>query len=265
MYYVEIKRKREGVCNICGKTESLTWDHVPPKGGIELTSMQMQSVFSILAGNQKDVKYTESQNGVKYRTICKICNETMGRLYDTTINEFAISVGRYLKSQLTLPPIIYHKTRPAALIRGVLGHLIASKIERDEALFDKRMAPLIFDSTKQIPSDIHIYYWIFPYGCSVTIRDMAIHLIFGPPKNIFFCHFIKYFPIAYMVSDKSPYKGVDELTQFREASLEDEIAIPIRLNDIKPANWPEMVDDTKIIIGGQSMANSIFATRKIKR
>ena len=31
MYYKKEKRKEIDLCNICGKSKRLTWDHVPPK------------------------------------------------------------------------------------------------------------------------------------------------------------------------------------------------------------------------------------------
>ncbi|MBI1807001.1 MAG: hypothetical protein HYR76_08130 [Ignavibacteria bacterium] len=265
MQYLKNKREQFGACNICGKDSPLTWDHVPPKGGIELTPVQMESVFRVLTGNNEGFKAAHSQNGVKYRTICKSCNETMGRRYDAALNEFALSVGRYLKTQLSLPPIIQHNTRPAALIRGILGHLVSAKIERDEAVLDKQISPLILDESLPIPDDIHIFYWIFPYDFICIVRDVAIVSLTDPTKSIHYCHFIKYFPIAYLVSNKPAYDGLEELTKFRNASIDDEIAIPIRLNQVKPIHWPEMVEDAKVMLGGQSLMNSVFASRKTKK
>ena len=31
MHYDKVKRDKTDFCNICGKYENLTWDHVPPK------------------------------------------------------------------------------------------------------------------------------------------------------------------------------------------------------------------------------------------
>jgi len=265
MHYIKVRREPIGACNICGISGPLTWDHVPPKGGIELAPVHMKSIFQNLTGTFEGFKTLESQNGVKYRTICKPCNEKMGQKYDPVINSFALSVGRYLKTLLTLPTVINHTTKPAALIRGLLGHLIAAKVQHDEVIFDKQVAPLVFNESKSIPDNIHIFYWIFPYDFSCTLRDMAITQLTDPKKAIHFCHVIKYFPIGYLISDQPSYEGLDELTKYKNLKTQEETAIPIRLKPIRPSNWPEMVDDTRIIFGGQALSNSIFATRKPKK
>ena len=130
MHYLKLKRDKNGTCNICHGQGPLSWDHVPPKGGIQCTSVQIRSIFSVLTGETRDFKPTYSQNGLKYRTICKPCNETIGHKYDSALNEFSLSVGKYLGTSLTLPPTIQHPTKPAALIRSVLAHILAAKIKK---------------------------------------------------------------------------------------------------------------------------------------
>jgi hypothetical protein len=265
MHYVKYKRDPSGRCNICGNEGPLTWDHVPPQGGIELKPVEMRSVFQSLTGQTEGFRTLESQNGVKYRTICKRCNETLGTKYDTVINSFAITVGRYLRTLLTLPPIVSHTTRPGALIRGILGHLLAAKAEPDEVPFDKIVAPLVFDETKPIPNDILIYYWLYPYDCSVSLRDFFISYIPLGDKGYYHCHVIKYFPIAYLITDRPFHQPLPELTKYRYLSPHEEAAIPIDLKSVRAPNWPETTDNGQVILGGQSMMNSIFATPKKKR
>ncbi len=47
-------------------------------------------------------KNVVSQNGVKYRTLCKDCNEYIGAEYDETLNQFVRSIGRILQVSPTL-------------------------------------------------------------------------------------------------------------------------------------------------------------------
>ena len=98
MHYAKSKREKISVCNLCREVKALSWDHVPPKGGIDIGPVEMETVFEIMTGDRDKPKLSESQNGVKYRTICSDCNSLLGREYDPTINDFAKSVGRYLKS-----------------------------------------------------------------------------------------------------------------------------------------------------------------------
>jgi len=126
MHFAKYKREKISTCNICMEDKPLSWDHVPPKGGINLTSVQMQTVFNLMAGDRGEPWLRESQNGVKYRTICKQCNELLGVQYDPTINDFAIEIGRFLNSGLQLPRIVNHPVKPT-LAEGFTGAFTRSQ------------------------------------------------------------------------------------------------------------------------------------------
>ncbi|MBI5634981.1 MAG: hypothetical protein HZA15_16050 [Nitrospirae bacterium] len=261
-HYVDTKRVKVGPCNICKRHDELTWDHVPPKGGIDLSAVEMEKVFELFVG-QEETKFSESQNGVKYRTICKSCNETIGHRYDPALNEFSLTVGRYLKSGLSFPRVVHHRARPAAMIRAILGHLVAAKIEIDDCLFDRDVREFVFDESKPVPKDLFIFYWLYPYEQSITMRDFAMPAVRGDfSKNIGFCHVLKYFPVGYLVIDKPGYEGLDELTQHRLLSVDEEVEIPIRLDRVEHSHWPEIVDDGNIVFGGKSTKDAILARPK---
>jgi len=264
MYYSKTKREKIGQCNLCLEIKPLSWDHVPPKGGIELSTMEMKNLFNIFTGNLED-KIRESQNGLKFRTLCKECNELLGQNYDPTVNEFAFSVGKYLKSSLKFPPIIHHKTNPIRLMKGILGHLVAAKLEPDECLFDSTVRDIIFNENTSIPEQLNIFYWIYPYNHTVIMRDFAMPSIRGNFSNFGFFQIIKYFPIAFLVTDLPNYEGLFELTKFRKFSINDEIDIPIQLNRIEHLYWPEIVDAGNILLGGHAASNSISASPKTKK
>ncbi len=75
---------KSGTCNICGVDGPLTEDHTPPKGCVRPTAMELQHVtHRIDAG--KAIK-TKAQDGVKYRTLCARCNNTLlGGRYDPVL------------------------------------------------------------------------------------------------------------------------------------------------------------------------------------
>jgi hypothetical protein len=260
--YVKLKREKVGKCNLCRRTRPLTWDHVPPQGSLQPTAVEVRSVFAALTGNKAGFPPSESQNGVKYRTLCKSCNEFLGSKYDTVIKEFAKTVAGYLRSSLSLPNPIHHRTKPAAIVRGILGHLIAAKIQTDDALFDKEVAPCILDESQPVPSNIHVFYWLFPYDIVCTIRDVGIASLADRNDSIGYCQLLKYFPIAYLISDRTSYGDLPDLTTYRTASVNDEVEIPIILGPIRSVEWPEAVDDGKVMIGGQALVNSILATKR---
>ena len=76
---------------------------------------------------------------------------------------------------------------------------------------------------------------------------------------------IKYFPVAYLVTDLQSYEGLAELTSFRHLKSSEYAEIPIPLRKIENPAWPEMVDDRNFVMAGQSFQSSIYATPKRKK
>lgn len=56
-----LKREKKSLYNICRQERDLTWDHIPPKGAIELTAVEIETVFNRLVANIEDRSFTISQ------------------------------------------------------------------------------------------------------------------------------------------------------------------------------------------------------------
>jgi hypothetical protein len=262
--YVEVKREKIGLCNICSVESSLTWDHVPPSGGIELTSVEIKSILQNFTSSPNDSKPLISQNGLKYRTICSKCNNLMGRDYDPVLNDFALGVGRFLRTSLTLPPVVTYRTKPAVIARAVFGHVLAAKAQYDQAKPDVAMRSVMLNPNDPIPSELHVYYWLYPYDGIVVFRNIGMPAVRGKFSKIAFFEILKYFPVAYLVTDAQPYEGLDELTVHRSIGLSDEADLHFHLKAIRPFDWPEKIDPGNFIIGGQSLASSVNVVPKTK-
>jgi len=229
--------------------------------------MELENVLHLFTRKQEDRrKFTISQNGIKFRTICQKCNnKLLGKKYDPIINEFTISVGKYLQSTLILPKIIFHKTKPIALIKGILGHLLAARIPTYDGSFDVIARETILDEKKKIPNDIHVFYWIYPYAQVGIMRDFLMPSKRGDFSNFGFFQVLKYFPIGYLITDLPQYEKLDELTKFRQLSIHDEVEIPIRLNRIEDPFWPEIVDRGNFLFIGQSLESAMTAIPRRKK
>ena len=265
MHYAKVKRERVSICNLCRREQTLTWDHVPPKGGIEISSVEMQTVFAAMTGGQASPKLRESQNGVKYRTICKACNEYLGVEYDPSLNDFAVSVGRYVRTALELPSTISHRVKPQRVMKALLGHLVAAKVEVEDTYFDKLAREYVLGPGRPMPETLNIFYWIYPYQCSVTIRDFGMFTPRGTFNEPAIFQTLKYFPIAYLCSEKCDYAGLPSFSRYRCAGLDDEIEVPIDLRRVEDPFWPEAPSDTdnNVFFGGQSASNAVLARPRV--
>ncbi len=47
LYFTKFKREKVSQCNICKKMKPLSWDHIPPKGGIHLSSVGQETPIFI--------------------------------------------------------------------------------------------------------------------------------------------------------------------------------------------------------------------------
>ena len=260
IHYVKVKREKVDRCNICRNQATLCWDHVPPKGGMEITPVEQMTILELLTAKQYAGLSSISQNGVKFRTICSHCNNTpLGLRYDPVLNEFAIGVGRFLKTTLEMPPIIKYPTRPNPLIRAIVGHMLAAKGDFERTTIDEKLRDFFNDETANFPDDLKIFYWVYPYPYTVAIRDVVMPSIRGNLGTMGCFSILKYFPMAYMICDLDQYDGLEDLTFYYDKNPSKVADIPITLKQVRHPQWPEIVDDTNFVVGGQSLKSAVFA------
>ncbi|WP_336761707.1 hypothetical protein [Paenibacillus sp. USHLN196] len=259
--YVKFKRDKVDSCNICLQKRQLTWDHIPPKGGIEFTEVEQWNIMQHMV--EKNTKHIPSQNGVKYRTLCQECNNSLlGAQYDPVINSFAEDVGQYLKSSLIIPEVIRFKTKPVKIVKAVLGHLLAAKGELSFSNQDVAFREYVLDPEMKVPQGYKVFYWIYPFNNIRIMQNFSMMKVYGPESGRHgMFSMLKYLPIAYLVTDLEYYEGLDELTQYCVDVPDTEIEIPIRLNDLKNQVWPEVNDDNVLLTGDDI---GVFAKPKIR-
>jgi hypothetical protein len=263
LQYRKYKRRRTGPCNICGASGPLTWDHVPPKGGIELQPVEIDRVAAVFSSRLGLKKPEISHDGLKFRTLCAKCNNKhLGAQFDPALNSLALSVGRLLRSPLALPPVLLVEAQPNAVVRAVLGHLVAARLSSRPGLFDSQVGELILDDSKLIPPNINIFYWIYPYAQQIVLRDALMPAVRGRYADFQRFCLLKYFPLAFLVTTADSYEGLASLTSWRNEPNAFRVQLRIDLHAARDPYWPEAPAPDNWLFGGQELLESIRAHPK---
>lgn len=248
--FVKVKRGKTGVCNICLTPCDLQWDHVPPQGGIDVVPLEQYTILERLAGRADKPNRLLTQNGVKFQTLCRNCNTNiLGGQYDRTLNDFACVVGQFLKNEHPLPSTAIFTTKPARLLRSLFGHLLAAKAEVMHSKPDVAMRRFVLDPTAPLPQELNVFYWVYPHPQVHVARDIVMLSLYaslaGTP-GIF--SILKYFPVAYLVTNLTAYEGLPSLSGLFSPAIDAEVQITLPLTGLKPPDWPD--DGNNIVAGG---------------
>jgi hypothetical protein len=255
----------DGVCNICQCRKRLTFDHVPPAGCDNREDVEVNSLRSVMRGVTGENKPTIIQNGLKYRTICKQCNELLGSRYDPALIGLTKFVRAALASPLILPKQINVRTRPAAILRSIIGHLVAAKVETDSCQFDNEVRSCILDETAPVPEKYQLYYWIYPHEKTIVMRDsLLIDTTMPSGKEHIFFQLLKFFPFGFWVLDRSDITSPARFGDFNAVSPSEHGDILIDFSAVREADFPERPTPTRGIFIGQTGSMAAFAQRRRK-
>lgn len=247
------KGPRQGHCNICDAYGPLTEDHVPPKGTIRVTQVEMLHIVDLLKAEGPKTSRRISQNGVKFRSLCAKCNNHyLGTNYDPELISFTNQVATLLKTQISLPSSTKVRIRPGHVARAVLGHLLAVGIER-RARGDtgNDVVDFFLDQNKPFPSAMNIYCWVYPYNRQVLVRDAGKFFELGAAFVVMWI--MKYFPLGFMITWDQPKHLSFDLLNLKDYALISggaAVEAPIRLKNPPAMHFPEEVEKNEMILYG---------------
>lgn len=87
----------EGKCKVCGKTEKLSYEHVPPRKAFNWWKQKVYSGPELIKHIQssdypwdvKNMRGKEKQGGVGGFTLCQSCNNSTGSWYSQSFKDFS--------------------------------------------------------------------------------------------------------------------------------------------------------------------------------
>jgi hypothetical protein len=234
---------QEGYCRICKQYRELTRDHVPPKGSIKVSPVELRTL-----GQDKNTKPVISQDGTNFRTICSKCNNTfLGTEYDPELNKISKKIGSLIKSSLLLPSQISIAVKPQRLARAIIGHILASNYHpaasdiKENLPFPEALREYFLDRNAFLSKKINIYYWFYPGHREVILHGAAMGFWKFSERPLIFS-LIKFFPIAYWITWEEPQDlkiNAPTLLQDRNIGIDQVEEIQIKLSNFPRLDFPE--------------------------
>ncbi len=251
------KKNHRGYCSICGRCEELTCDHVPPKGCISVSEVELRNLSQL--HQKEEPKHRKIlQSGVKFKTICSNCNNTLlGKIYDKELKKISEEISKIAKAKevLVLPDKSKTRISPQKLARALVGHLLAACISKDtenppkSAPMYDAMRSFFLNQNQKLDERLEIFYWYYPSKKQVVLRGFGTCLSYPGPFII--GDYLKFFPLAYAIywdRDKTAKLNLTKLQGLDVVKFDDERDIEINLRQVVSLNWPEYPGDNGIAL-----------------
>lgn len=249
------KGPAQGFCVICGEFGKLTRDHVPPKKCNNLNDIEIKS---LMAEDNSEKAGLTSQGGMHFKTLCETCNsERLGIKYDPSLvrlsNDITSLVQGAKNRNVVLPRKIYPIIQPQRIARSIVGHALAA-IAVDEAKSGLRGSPIsdslreyFLNENAQLPSNIDIYYWLYPSRKQVVVKGMGKkHL--GVEGTVV-GHVLKFLPLGFWIVYNKPSNismNLANLIGNKGMGLNEWEQIEIDLYSAPSVNFPEAPEDWEV-------------------
>jgi len=267
---------KSGHCRICKQYGELTRDHVPPKGSIIISPVELRTLAQDV--NSRSVI---SQSGTNFRTLCANCNNNLlGTEYDPELNKVSNKVGTLIKQYCNLqygngfdlPPQILIPIKPQRLARSVIGHLLASNYHPDQKdikesiPFPETLRSYFLNQNATLPNELNIYYWFYPGTRQVLVHGASMAFFNSPASQPLFFSLVKFPPIAYMIIWKEPGRfkiTPPRLFDNRNIGINDTEEIQINLRKYPRLDFPEHPhDDEANVLFINSQLTSVATKKK---
>ena len=238
---------------------------MPPKASFDLDSTILQTLFQDMSSRAGlGDQFSESQNSVKFRTICSKCNSSLlGKKYDPVLRQLVRSIVLMAKSKLITPKKVQFTTKPHSLARAVCGHLLAAKGDVQNTEYDKQMREYFLSNDINTSLGLNIFYWYYPYESIIVVRDILMPAIRGRLNGPYAgFSILKFFPLGFLVSDADTYEDLNKIPLAQKGKEKDEFEITIDFGNIHDRRWPEKVDRGNFYVGGKTIESSIVAYKK---
>ena len=87
----------------------------------------------------------------------------------------------------------------------------------------------VLNPTAKLPTDLNVFYFVYPYPNVIVIRDVLMPAHRGSFYTNGIFSMLKYFPIAYVVTNLKEYERLHLLSFHCPCDIDQEVEIQIPL------------------------------------
>jgi hypothetical protein len=190
------RKSKEGKCHICGKSELLTYEHVPPRKAFNSNKALMYYGKKILENDNKGlpweipskIKGKRLQGGIGAYTLCQKCNNNTGALYANAFVDFIQKVYRETFQKKFKPSswvtITLDEIYPLRIIKQIMSMFFSINTP-DLSDAHEELREFILSKEKRGVSvkDFGSYPYILRRGIGVRLHNVTFS------SSIFILHF----------------------------------------------------------------------------
>jgi len=219
-------KKKEGHCHICGKFGALTKEHVPPQ-----KAFNDKKIISATSDKAEELRYDEKpegmflQGGVHFFSLCRTCNNAMGRWYGgeyVHFAKFAMYLGSLTQNN---PPNINVTGYPLRLIKQIVSMFFS--INPKLRLSNPELVNFVLDKEKKcLPEKIRIFGF---YNFEGNLRYNRIAI--GGKNMSVFSEFA-YPPLGFVMTYNNtlpPDDRMYDISFFAESGYDEKISFELKM------------------------------------
>lgn len=260
----ETRGPEVGICNLCGAYGPLTDDHIPPKGVPRVGQAYLMELVDLLGAHRPTRGARLFQSGVKYRSICRACNnERLGGRYDPALVRFCQDIHAAMGQRLYVPIDL---TAPLnRIVRGVVGHLLAHDVgsyRRGEVL--AQLTDYFNNDRARFPERLQLHAWLYPYNDQVITKAAAGFFDFRYQQSPLLFLLIKFYPVGFLITDGAlppiPWLAT-RLDPMLSPDIDEVHDIRLATSGLPPHRWPEAPGDNGAIMHTQGAAGAVRGRR----
>jgi hypothetical protein len=251
-YITPIYGKR-GPCALCLNYSDLTENHVPPEAAGNDGNWIAQSYLVDSTANKDLYRGRSFNGGIRFRTICATCNNSLGGREDKAIVSFFDGMRMIVESPIIVAPLTHVCAKPNLVYKGLLAHVVSANDGGVPSAFDSEAREIFFGRRSLRLSSWNLFYWIYIEPSCFLMRN-AYLAAWQPSVEVNPVQILKTYPLGFVFTRKSYFFGLANNLNFVTPRDDDETDIPIFVyRRENHAVWPALSGgSTTVMLAGDS-------------